>query len=74
MLDFKSRGPGFESLGYRSVGVSRLTLALALEVGNPTHLRSPYILQKSKARPIQMKYMIGLNIHKQTNKTRELEN
>ena len=39
MLDCKSRCPGFESLGHRSVGVSRLTLALALEVGNPTHLR-----------------------------------
>ena len=42
MLDFGSRGPGFESLGHRSVGVSRLTLAPALEVGDPTHFRSPH--------------------------------
>ena len=47
MLDFRSRGPGFESLGHRSVGVSRVTLALALEVGNPTHLRSLYISRNS---------------------------
>ena len=35
MLDFKSRGPGFESLGhiYLLVGVTCLTLALALGVG-----------------------------------------
>ena len=64
MLDFRSKGPGFESLGYRSVGLSRLTLALALEVGSLTRLRSPYIPQKFKARPMQMKYMIGLNTHK----------
>ena len=64
ILDFRSKGPGFESLGYRSVRVSRLTLALALEVGSPTRLRSPYIPQKFEARPMQIKYMLGLNTHK----------
>ena len=54
MLDYKSRGPGFESPGHRSVGVSRLTLALALEVGNPTRLRSRiHITQIQNTRPIQ---------------------
>ena len=64
MLDFRSKSTGFESLGYRSVGVSRLTLALALEVGDPTRLRSPYTLQKLKVRPMQIIYMLGLNTHK----------
>ena len=64
VIDFRSKGPGFESLGYRSVGVSRLTLALALEVGSPTRLRSSYIPQKFTARPMQMKYMLGLHTHK----------
>ena len=41
MLDFRSKGPGLETRGYRTVGVSRLILALALEVGSPTRLRSP---------------------------------
>ena len=40
MLDFRSGGSGFETLGHQSVGISRLTLALALEVGNLAHLRS----------------------------------
>ena len=48
ILDFGSRGPGFESLGHRSVGVSRLALALALEVGNPTHLRPLYVQSRAK--------------------------
>ena len=48
------------------MGVSRLTLALALEVGSPTRLRSPYIPQKFEARPMQIKYMLGLNTHKKT--------
>ena len=46
--------PGFESLGHRSVGVSRLTLALALEVGSPTRLRSRiHITKIHNTRPIQ---------------------
>ena len=66
MLDYKSRG--FESLGGRSVGVSRLTLALALEVGNPTHLRSLYISHKSIT-PGQFNQilLIGLKNHNTNN-------
>ena len=69
MLDFRSRGPGFESLGHRSVGVSRLTLALVLEVGNPTHLRSLYISHKfHNTRPIQSNIVDRpQNTHKKDN-------
>ena len=35
-----------------------------LEAGGPSRLRSPYIPQKFKARPMHMKYMLGLNTHK----------
>ena len=50
------------------MGVSRPTFALALEAGGPSRLRSPYIPQKFKARPMHMKYMLGLNTHKRKQK------
>ena len=64
MLDFRSRGPGFESLGHRSVGVSRLTIALALEVGNPP-TSAPHIYHKNyKPGQFNQIYFIGLHVHK----------
>ena len=77
MLDFRSRGPGFESLGHRSVGLaaSGLTLALAPEVGNPTHLRPPIQnIKNSKLGQFNeiCIYMIGLKIHKTKNEICEV--